>query len=119
MRISDWSSDVCSSDLLLEYVPFIILLLALFTVAGGVRLKGDLVGSPGVNTALLAVGTVIASWMGTTGAAKLMIRPVIRANEPRRNQAQVIVFFIFLVANIGGVPHAPGAPPPFPSFPTG
>src|SRR3546814_15258742 len=106
MRISDWSSDVCSSDLLLEYVPFIILLLALFTVAGGVRLKGDLVGSPGVNTALLAVGTIIASWMGTTGAAMLMIRPVIRANEQRRNKAHVIVFFIFLVANIGEIGRA-------------
>ena len=68
---------------LLEYLPFIILLLSLFTVAGGVRLKGSLRGSPLVNTGILLFGTVIASWMGTTGAAMLLIRPIIRANDWR------------------------------------
>ena len=61
--------------ILLEYIPFIVLLFALFTVAGGVRLKGSLVGTPVVNTGILAVGTILASWMGTTGAAMLLIRP--------------------------------------------
>ena len=71
--------------ILLDYVPFIILLFALFTVAGGVRLKGSLTGTPLVNTGLLAVGTVLASWMGTTGAAMLLIRPLLRANAHRRH----------------------------------
>lgn len=102
--------------LLLEYIPFIILLLALFTVAGGVRLTGDLVGSPAVNTGMLAFGTVIASWMGTTGAAMLLIRPMIRANEWRRYQVHTVVFFIFLVANIGGSLTPLGDPPLFLGF---
>ena len=102
--------------LLLEYIPFIILLLALFTVAGGVRLKGSLVGSPLVNTGILAFGTVIASWMGTTGAAMLLIRPIIRANSWRRSQVHIIVFFIFLVANIGGSLTPLGDPPLFLGF---
>ena len=85
-----------------EFIPFIILLFALFTIAGGVRLKGSLRGSPMVNTMLLLIGTVLASWMGTTGAAMLLIRPLIRANSWRKHQVHTIVFFIFLVANIGG-----------------
>ena len=101
---------------LLDYVPFIILLLSLFTVAGGVRLKGSLVGTPLVNTALLAFGTLIASWMGTTGAAMLLIRPMIRANAHREKKVHVIVFFIFLVANIGGSLTPLGDPPLFLGF---
>jgi Na+/H+ antiporter NhaD/arsenite permease-like protein len=101
---------------LLEYIPFIILLLALFTVAGGVRLKGRLRGTPLVNTGLLLLGTVIASWMGTTGAAMLLIRPMIRANEWRRYRVHSIVFFIFLVANIGGSLTPLGDPPLFLGF---
>ena len=88
--------------LLLEYLPFIILLFALFTVAGGVRVTGSLRGTPLVNTAMLALGTVLASLMGTTGAAMLLIRPMIRANDWRQRKTHVLVFFIFLVANIGG-----------------
>ena len=87
---------------LLEYVPFLILLFALFTVAGGVLVKGNLHGSAGLNTSILAMGTLIASVTGTTGAAMLLIRPIIRANDNRLHNAHVIVFFIFLVANIGG-----------------
>jgi Na+/H+ antiporter NhaD/arsenite permease-like protein len=102
--------------LFLEYLPFIILLLALFTVAGGVRLKGSMTGTPIVNTGLLLLGTVAASWMGTTGAAMLLIRPVIRANEWRRNKVHVIVFFIFLVANVGGSLTPLGDPPLFLGF---
>lgn len=102
--------------LLLEYIPFIILLLALFTVAGGVRLRGSLKGSPLVNTAILALGTLIASWMGTTGAAMLLIRPILNANEGRKHVVHVVVFFIFLVANIGGSLTPLGDPPLFLGF---
>ncbi|MGJ3523878.1 sodium:proton antiporter [Nitratidesulfovibrio sp. D1] len=102
--------------LLLEYIPFIILLLALFTVAGGVRLTGSLVGTPAVNTMLLAIGTVLASWMGTTGAAMLLIRPLLRANAHRKYKVHSVVFFIFLVANIGGSLTPLGDPPLFLGF---
>lgn len=102
--------------MLLEYIPFIILLLSLFTVAGGIRLTGRLVGSPVVNTGILLVGTVLASWMGTTGAAMLLIRPLLRANEGRRYKVHTVVFFIFLVANIGGSLTPLGDPPLFLGF---
>ena len=101
---------------LLDYVPFIILLGALFTAAGGICLKGKLRGSPQVNTAILAIGTVLASWMGTTGAAMLLIRPLLRANAWRKHQVHVVVFFIFLVANIGGSLTPLGDPPLFLGF---
>lgn len=102
--------------MLLEYIPFIILLLSLFTVAGGVRVTGTLRGTPEMNTAILALGTLIASWMGTTGAAMLLIRPIINANEGRKYQVHVVVFFIFLVANIGGSLTPLGDPPLFLGF---
>lgn len=102
--------------MLLEYIPFIILLLSLFTVAGGIRLTGRLVGSPVVNTGLLLVGTILASWMGTTGAAMLLIRPLLRANDGRRYKVHTVVFFIFLVANIGGSLTPLGDPPLFLGF---
>ncbi len=101
---------------LLEYIPFIILLGALFTVAGGVRVKGALAGTPLVNTGMLAIGTAIASWMGTTGAAMLLIRPLLKANESRANKVHTVVFFIFLVANIGGSLTPLGDPPLFLGF---
>ncbi|HEY4135852.1 MAG TPA: sodium:proton antiporter [Alphaproteobacteria bacterium] len=102
--------------LLLEYVPFILLLLALFTVAGGIRIVGHPHGTPAVNTAFLAVGTLIASLMGTTGAAMLLIRPLIEANAWRQRKVHVVVFFIFLVANIGGSLTPLGDPPLFLGF---
>lgn len=102
--------------IILEYVPFLILLFALFTVAGGVLIKGNLHGSPALNTCLLGIGTLIASVTGTTGAAMLMIRPVIRANDNRLHNAHVVVFFIFLVANIGGSLTPLGDPPLFLGF---
>ncbi|MDR2503169.1 MAG: sodium:proton antiporter [Deltaproteobacteria bacterium] len=100
----------------LDYFPFIILLFALFTVAGGVRLTGSLVGTPMVNTGILLVGTVLASWMGTTGAAMLLIRPFLRANAHRKYKVHSVVFFIFLVANIGGCLTPLGDPPLFLGF---
>ncbi|MFQ6612373.1 MAG: sodium:proton antiporter [Fidelibacterota bacterium] len=101
---------------LLEYLPFIILLLALFTISGGVQLTGSLVGTPIVNTIIILVGTILASWMGTTGAAMLLIRPLIRANLKRKHKVHIIVFFIFLVANIGGSLTPLGDPPLFLGF---
>ena len=99
-----------------EYIPFIILLFALYTVAGGILLRGSLVGTPVVNTGILFVGTVLASWMGTTGAAMLLIRPLLRANSHRKYNVHTIVFFIFLVANIGGSLTPLGDPPLFLGF---
>ncbi|MEE3302538.1 MAG: sodium:proton antiporter [Candidatus Neomarinimicrobiota bacterium] len=101
---------------LLEYIPFIILLLALFTISGGVQLTGSLVGTPIMNTAIIFVGTLLASWMGTTGAAMLLIRPLLRANKDRKHKVHVVVFFIFLVANIGGSLTPLGDPPLFLGF---
>jgi Na+/H+ antiporter NhaD/arsenite permease-like protein len=99
-----------------EYIPFTVLLLALFTISGGVRLTGRLNGSPLVNTLLLCLGTFLASVMGTTGASMLLIRPVLRANEHRRHKVHTVVFFIFLVANIGGALTPLGDPPLFLGF---
>ncbi len=101
---------------LVDYIPFIILLWALFTVAGGIYVGGTLRGTPMVNTTLLLVGTLLASWIGTTGAAMVMIRPLLRANEWRRDKVHVIVFFIFLVANVGGSLTPLGDPPLFLGF---
>jgi Na+/H+ antiporter NhaD/arsenite permease-like protein len=99
-----------------EYIPFIILLVALFTAAGGIYVRGNLHGSPGVNVAIMAVGSLLASVMGTTGASMLMIRPLIRANDTRRHTAHVVVFFIFTVSNAGGSLTPLGDPPLFLGF---
>jgi Na+/H+ antiporter NhaD/arsenite permease-like protein len=101
---------------LIDYIPFIILLWGLFTVSGGIVVRGTLAGTPAVNTVMLLVGTVIASWTGTTGAAMLLIRPLLRANAKRRYKVHVVVFFIFLVANIGGSLTPLGDPPLFLGF---
>lgn len=102
--------------ILADYVPFIILLWALFTVSGGILLKGSLRGTPLVNTGIILIGTLLASWMGTTGAAMLLIRPLLRANDYRKNKTFMVVFFIFLVANIGGALTPLGDPPLFLGF---
>jgi Na+/H+ antiporter NhaD/arsenite permease-like protein len=102
--------------LLVEYLPFILLLFTLFVVAGGIRVVGNLVGTPATNTALIAFGTLLASLLGTTGAAMVLIRPVIRANQDRRYKTHVFVFFIFLVCNIGGSLTPLGDPPLFLGF---
>lgn len=101
---------------LADYIPFVILLGALYTVSGGILLKGTLRGTPVVNTTILAIGTVLASWMGTTGAAMLLIRPFLRANAHRKNRTFMVVFFIFLVANVGGSLTPLGDPPLFLGF---
>ena len=101
---------------LLDYLPFIILLFALFVVAGGIRVSGNLVGTPATNTAILAFGTLSASFLGTTGASMVLIRPMIRANQDRRYHVHVFVFFLFLVSNIGGSLTPLGDPPLFLGF---
>ena len=101
---------------LIDYIPFIILLWGLYTVSGGILLRGSLVGTPAVNLLLILVGTALASWMGTTGAAMLMIRPILRANQFRKTKMHVVIFFIFLVANIGGSLTPLGDPPLFLGF---
>lgn len=102
--------------LLSEYIPFIALIAALYIVAGGICVRGSLHGTPRLNTGLLALGTVLASLMGTTGAAMLLIRPLLRANDNRRHVAHVVVFFIFLAANAGGALTPLGDPPLFLGF---
>lgn len=102
--------------LLGEYIPFIALIAALYIVAGGICVRGNLHGTPRLNTGILALGTLLASFMGTTGAAMLLIRPLLRANDNRRHVAHVVVFFIFLVANAGGALTPLGDPPLFLGF---
>ncbi len=102
--------------MLAEYIPFIALIASLYIVAGGICVRGNLHGTPRLNTGILALGTVLASFMGTTGAAMLLIRPLLRANDNRRHVAHVVVFFIFLVANAGGALTPLGDPPLFLGF---
>jgi len=99
-----------------DYIPFIILLWGLFTVSGGLLVRGKLKGTPLVNTGFLLLGTILASWVGTTGASMLLIRPVLRSNKTRQNKVHIIVFFIFLIANIGGSLTPLGDPPLFLGF---
>jgi Na+/H+ antiporter NhaD/arsenite permease-like protein len=102
--------------LALEYAPFILLLLALFTAAGGIVVRGNLHDTPVANTMLLAAGGACASVIGTTGAAMVFIRPLLRANDDRKHIAHVVVFFIFIVANVGGSLTPLGDPPLFLGF---
>ncbi len=101
---------------LLDYIPFIILLWGLFTIAGGILIKGTLKGSPQVNLLIILIGTLLASWIGTTGAAMVMIRPLLRANSNRKHKTHLVLFFIALVANIGGSLTPLGDPPLFLGF---
>src|SRR5262245_10113015 len=102
--------------IVLEYVPFLAMLFALFTIAGGICLRGTLAGTPAVNTALIALGAALASVMGTTGAAMLLIRPLLTANETRAHRVHAVVFFILLVGNVGGALSPLGDPPLFIGF---
>ncbi|WP_315786328.1 MULTISPECIES: sodium:proton antiporter [unclassified Bradyrhizobium] len=102
--------------LLAEYLSFIVLLFALYTVAGGILVTGDIKGTPTTNTAILALGTIIASVVGTTGAAMILVRPLIRANLTRSHNVHVLVFFIILAANVGGALSPLGDPPLFVGF---
>jgi len=115
-----WNPSEATQDILhiylMDYIPFIILLWGLFTISGGIYLGGSLRGAPKVNFVLLLIGTFLASLIGTTGAAMVLIRPLLRANEWRRNKVHLMVFFIFLVANVGGSLTPLGDPPLFLGF---
>jgi Na+/H+ antiporter NhaD/arsenite permease-like protein len=102
-----------AATMLHEYVPFIALLGSLFIISGGIRLTGDLRAIPSVNTTFIAVGTLLASFIGTTGASLLLIRPLLRTNRERRFKVHTVMFFIFLVSNIGGSLLPIGDPPLF------
>ncbi|MBO0758280.1 MAG: sodium:proton antiporter, partial [Bradyrhizobiaceae bacterium] len=102
--------------ILTDYVSFITLLFALYVVAGGILVTGNLRATPWHNTAVLAIGTVMASIVGTTGAAMVLIRPLLRANAARLHNVHVVIFFIFLVANVGGALSPLGDPPLFIGF---
>ncbi len=97
----------------LEYVSFIVLLGSLFTISGGILIRGTLRATPGINCGFLALGAVLANLLGTTGASMLLIRPLLRANAGRKRASHVVIFFIFIVANIGGSLTAIGDPPLF------
>jgi len=99
-----------------DYLSFMALLAALFTISGGICLRGALVGSPLVNTTFLAVGALIGSLVGTTGASVLLIRPLLRANERRHYATHIVVFFIFIVSNGAGLLTPLGDPPLFLGF---
>ncbi len=100
----------------IDYIPFIILLWALFTVAGGIVVSSVPRGTPVVNTILIGLGTLLASWIGTTGAAMVMIRPLLKANANRARKSHIVCFFIILVANVGGALTPLGDPPLFLGF---
>ena len=99
-----------------DYVPFMVLLLSLFVITGGIHLSGDIKAKPWVNTLFLAVGFFLASLMGTTGAAMLLIRPVLTTNQQRQYKIHTVLFFIALVANCGGLMTPLGDPPLFMLF---
>ena len=96
-----------------EYVPFIVLLFSLYVISGGICLRGDLAAHPVTNTAFLAVGALAASLIGTTGASMLLIRPLLQTNAERKHVKHTVIFFIFLVSNVGGCLLPVGDPPLF------
>jgi Na+/H+ antiporter NhaD/arsenite permease-like protein len=104
---------VLSHAILLEYIPFIVLLFSLYTISGGIRIEGDLIATPRVNCIFLIVGGLLASFVGTTGAAMLLIRPLIDTNNERKYNQHTVVFFIFMVCNCGGCLLPIGDPPLF------
>lgn len=104
---------VLEHALLRDYLPFLILLFSLYVIAGGIRVDGDLRATPSVNTAILAIGAVAASFVGTTGASMVLIRPLLQTNSERRRVTHTVVFFIFLVSNVGGCLLPIGDPPLF------
>ena len=108
--------DALLRAMLLDYMSFIALLFSLYVVAGGILMTGNLHGTPAGNTGMLLLGTALASLVGTTGAAMIAVRPLIRANLHRRHNAHVLVFAIFLIANVGGALTPLGNPPLFVGF---
>jgi Na+/H+ antiporter NhaD/arsenite permease-like protein len=113
LALYGWHQPTAVAKMAEEYVSFIVLLGSLFVISGGVLMDGDLEATPAVNTGFLALGAVLASFIGTTGASMLLIRPVLHTNSERRHVAHTIVFFIFLVSNIGGCLTPLGDPPLF------
>jgi Na+/H+ antiporter NhaD/arsenite permease-like protein len=111
--ISQHLSENLVHQMLFDYVPFIVLLGSLFVITGGIHLKGDIQAKPWINTLFLAIGAILASLMGTTGAAMLLIRPVIKTNSERKYKVHTILFFIAAVANCGGLLTPLGDPPLF------
>ncbi len=106
-------ASVLEHAVLAEYIPFIVLLFSLYVISGGISLKGDLAAHPGTNTAFLGVGAAIASFVGTTGASMLLIRPLLQTNSERKHVKHTVIFFIFLVSNVGGCLLPIGDPPLF------
>lgn len=106
-------AHVLHESMLGEYLPFILLLFALYTISGGIAVRGDLRAHPLTNTAFLAIGAVLANLIGTTGAAMLLIRPLLQTNRERKHVRHTVIFFIFLVCNVGGCLLPIGDPPLF------
>src|ERR1051325_7833551 len=110
----------CNPSLLkhsiLDYFSFVSLLGALFVISGGIHISGEFAGTPLVNTIFLGLGAVLANVIGTTGASMLLVRPYIRANNVRKHKAHLIIFFIFVVSNTGGLLTPLGDPPLFLGF---
>jgi Na+/H+ antiporter NhaD/arsenite permease-like protein len=111
--ITEELSGALLHQIIFDYIPFIILLGSLFVITGGIHLKGDIEAKPAINTLFLAIGAILASFMGTTGAAMLLIRPVIRTNSERKFKVHTVLFFIAIVANCGGLLTPLGDPPLF------
>lgn len=107
---------VLKNALLVEYVPFICLLFSLYVISGGIAIEGRIVGRPTVNTAIIGIGGLLASFIGTTGAAMLLVRPLLKANAKRIHVAHTVVFFIFVACNTGGCLLPIGDPPLFLGF---
>jgi hypothetical protein len=109
----EFVKTVLANAILQEFIPFIVLLFSLYTISGGIRITGDLQAHPMTNASFLAVGALLASFIGTTGAAMLLIRPVLETNRERKHVAHTIVMFIFIVCNCGGCLLPLGDPPLF------
>ena len=107
------TGEVLANAILGEYIPFIVLLFSLYTISGGIRIEGDLPAHPLTNCAFLAAGAVLASFIGTTGAAMLLIRPLLETNRERKHVQHTVIFFIFIVCNCGGLLLPLGDPPLF------
>lgn len=107
---------VLKNAILVEYIPFIALLFSLYVISGGIAIEGNLVGRPKLNTAIIGIGGLVASFIGTTGAAMLLIRPLLNANRNREYVAHSVVFFIFVACNTGGCLLPIGDPPLFLGF---
>jgi Na+/H+ antiporter NhaD/arsenite permease-like protein len=105
--------EILANSILQEFIPFIVLLFSLFTISGGIRITGDLQAHPLVNTSFIAIGGLLASFIGTTGAAMLLIRVLLETNRERKHVAHTVVFFIFIVCNCGGCLLPIGDPPLF------